>query len=98
MYSELVYRLGKRYSAERQLNPEIEFPSFSGLIADLVDQETLEALSDLQGERVIAYHDGQGTRHLIRVYFDEGTFEAQGTPTQHDFLSMSSDVDDQPLP
>ena len=75
-YSELVYRLGKRYSAARQLVPENAYPFFSGTIEELIGPNDLE----LQGEKIIAYNGGQGTRHLIRVYFEGGTYEAQGTP------------------
>lgn len=92
MYGEVVYQLGKRYSRERQRNPEIEYPFFSGRIADLVDSATLAALPELQGEYVIAYNDGQGANHMIHVYFEQGTYEAEGMPSDSDVFNMSVDV------
>ena len=79
MYGDLIYRIGKRYSKERELNPHIEYPYFSGQISDLVSNDVLQALPELQGEYVVAYNDGKGTKHLIRVYFEDGLFEAEGT-------------------
>ena len=79
MYGELVYRIGKRYSRELELQPHIEFPYFGGQISELVSPDVLHELPDLQGEYVIAYNDGKGTQHLIRVYFEDGSFEAEGT-------------------
>ena len=93
MYGELVYRLGKHYSRERKLNPQVEFPYMSGKIADLIDQATLEALPELQGEYVVSYNDGQGTRHLIRVYYEDGTYEAEGMPANPDIFSLSADIE-----
>jgi hypothetical protein len=92
MYGELVYRIGKRYSQERQRDPGVEFPFFAGHISDLVDPATLAALPDLQGEYVIAYKDGQGASHVIHVYFEEGTFEAEGMPLPDDTFNISADV------
>jgi hypothetical protein len=92
MYAELVYRLGKQYSQARESNPTVDYPFFSGEIADLVDTDTLAALPELQGEHVIAYSDGQGARHLIHVYFEQGTFEAEGMPMSSDAFGMSADV------
>lgn len=79
MYGELVYRIGKQYSKERELNPNIEFPYFSGQISELVTDDVLQDLPNLYGEHIIAYNDSKGTKHLIRVYFDDGSFEAEGT-------------------
>lgn len=92
MYAELVYRLGKRYSKERESNPAVEFPFFTGQIADLVDATTLENLPELQGEYVIAYNNGRGANHLIHVYFEQGTFEAEGVPLKTDAFGMSTDA------
>ena len=89
MYADLIYRLGKRYSQERQRNPDVEFPFFSGEIANLVDPATLP---ELQGEYVIAYNDGQGANHLVHVYFEQGTYEAEGMPMISDAFGMSADV------
>ena len=91
MYADLIYRIGKRYSQERA-RTGIEFPFFSGMIAHLVDPDTLAALPDLQGEYVIAYHDGQGANHLVHMYFEGGTFEAEGMPMLSDAFGMSADV------
>jgi hypothetical protein len=91
MYAELIYRLGKRYSQERQRDPNVEFPFFSGEIADLVDQATLAELPELQGEHVIAYSDGQAS-HLIHVYFEQGSYEAEGMPMLSNAFGMSADV------
>ncbi|NLF75652.1 MAG: hypothetical protein GX573_08140 [Chloroflexi bacterium] len=92
MYGELVYRIGKHYTQERQRNPDVEFPFFSGQIADLVDQDTLNALPELQGEYVIAYKNGEGASHVIHVYFEQGTFEAEGMPLSEDAFNLSADV------
>jgi hypothetical protein len=91
-YGEVVYRLGKRYSQERELNPQVEYPYFHGQLADLVDQKTLTELPELIGEYFVAYNDGQGTRHAIRIYFDNGTFEAEGTPAPSDIFNISADL------
>jgi hypothetical protein len=79
MYADLVYRIGKRYSKEREQTPHVEFPYFCGQISELLSPEVLQALPELQGEYMIAYNDGKGTQHLIRVYFEDGIFEAEGT-------------------
>lgn len=92
MYGEVVYQLGKRYGEERERNPEIEFPFFSGQLSDLVDPVTQAQLPDLQGEYVIAYNDGKGTRHLLHVYFEQGMFELEGMPSDIDAFNMSSEV------
>ncbi len=92
MYGEVVYRLGKRYREERERTPEVEFPSLSGQIRDLVDPATQAELPELQGEHVIAYNDGQGTRHMLHVYFEQGTYELVGMPSDIDVFSMSSEV------
>jgi len=92
MYGEVVYRLGKRYGEERERTPEVEFPSLSGQITDLVDPVTQAELPELQGEYVIAYNDGQGTRHMLHVYFEQATYELVGMPSDMDAFSMSSEV------
>jgi hypothetical protein len=91
-YNTLVYRIGKLYGRMLQEHPEVEYPKFAGLISDLLDDAALRALPALHGERVIAYNNGQGTDHFIRVYFDEGTFEAQGTPALPGFFNLSTNI------
>jgi hypothetical protein len=92
MYGELVYRIGKRYSQERQRNPDVEYPFFAGQLGDLVDPDTVAALPELQGEYVIAYKDGQGASHVIHVYYEEGAYEAEGMPLSEDAFNISVDV------
>ena len=93
MYADLVYRIGKRYSKEREANPDKEYPYFSGQISELVSVEVLEQLPELQGEYMIAYNDGKGIKHLIRVYFEAGTFEAEGTgDSLHGGFSLSGHI------
>jgi hypothetical protein len=79
MYGELVYRIGKRYRKARELNPELEFPYFSGRISELVSEDILSQLPKLQGEYLIAYNDIDGNKAVIRVYFEDGNYEAEGT-------------------
>lgn len=92
MYGEVVYKLGKRYSEERERNPETEYPFLSGQISDLVDPVTQAQLPELQGEYVIAYNDGQGTNHLLHVYFEQGAYELEGMPSNSDAFNLSSEV------
>ena len=89
MYGELVYRIGKQYSQMRECNPDVEFPYFAGQISAIVTEDIRQELLELQGEYLIAYNDGNGTSHLIRLYLDKGLFEAEGTPPLNG-LSMSS--------
>lgn len=95
MYGELVYRIGKQYSKERERNPHVEYPYFSGEVRDLIDFQATNVLDvivllELQGEYMIAYSDGEGTSHLIRLYLDKGMFEAEGTANDSNGFSMSS--------
>lgn len=75
MYGELVYRLSKRYGRERRESGE-EYPYFKGAIADLIPAPN-QTLLDLQGEHVIWYR-ADGVYHCIHVYFEAGSFEAEG--------------------
>jgi hypothetical protein len=88
-YSDLVYRLGRRYSQARQQNPGVEYPEISGNLSDLLDRTALNDLPPLQGEYTIAYYDNHGTNHLLRVYFEAGTYEACGTPPRSGFPNLS---------
>lgn len=92
MYGEVVYRLGKRYADTRESNPDIEYPFLSGQISDLVDPVTMAELPELQGEYVIAFNDGQGTKHMLHVYFEQGTYELEGMPFDTDAFNFSSEV------
>ncbi len=89
-FNQLVYRLGRLYRNEREAHPEIEFPYLSGSLADLLDETALETLPELQGEYVIVYNDSQGANHFIRVYIEDGLFEAEGTPQGSDGFLMTS--------
>jgi hypothetical protein len=79
MFGELVYRIGKLYSKARELNPELEFPYLSGRISELVSEDVMYQLPELQGEYIIAYNDTKGNKAMIRVYFEDGNYEAEGT-------------------
>lgn len=92
-FNQLVYQLGRLYRNEREANPGTEFPYLSGSLAELLDATTLQTLPELQGEYVIAYNDGQGARHFIRVYIEDGLFEAEGTPQSSDDFLMSSGIE-----
>lgn len=92
MYGEVVYRLGKRYAEERERSPEVEFPFLSGQLSDLIDPVTQAQLPELQGEYIIAYNDGNGTRHLLHVYFEQGSYELEGMPSDIDAFSMGTEV------
>lgn len=90
-FNQLVYQLGKRYSRERANNPAVEYPAFSGELADLLDPAAAQAVSDLHGEYVIAYHDASySAQHFIRVYIEQGIFEAQGTPGDSGAYNIST--------
>lgn len=92
-YGDLIYKLGKRYSKEREQHPEEEFVYFSGQLSDLLDETALQSLPELEGEHVIAYRGSDGANHFIRVYFDDHTFEAEGTPGDSTAFNVSVDVD-----
>lgn len=89
-YDKLVYSIGKLYGQHLEDYPYVEFPEFSGQVADLVDEASLMELLSLQGEYIIAYNNGSGTRHFIRLYLDEGTFEVAGTPEIPNIFGLSS--------
>ena len=76
-YPALVRAIGKRYGRELET---AAYPHFAGTISDYLDAAACAALPDLYGEYVIGYTNRQGVRHQIRVYFDDGMFEATGMP------------------
>ena len=79
-FNKVIYRIGKRYGNHLEQVPNEALPHFEGQLSDFLDDTELAAVAGLQGEVVMIYQSLQGVRHCLRVYFEAGTFEVQGTP------------------